>query len=746
MALKRTSLLPLAASALLIGLGMGACSSENNATTATSGQGGATPSSGAEGANNQGGSNQGGSNQGGSNQGSDKDGDGFKTPEDCNDDNKAINPDAEEICDNGIDDNCNGAIDSAEPDQDGDGFGPCAGDCNDANKDVSPAATEIDGDMVDNNCDGIVDGDFDGDGVTTQDGDCDDTNPDVKPGIKENCFDGIDNNCNMAIDAAEPDADMDGYGPCAGDCDDGNKDINPGAKEIPNNGIDDNCDNLVDADIDGDGWTTQNGDCNDNDPTVNPSVLEVCGDNIDNDCDMVVDTDCLDECTLAELNRSSVGCLYYAIDTNPLQQAQKAVAISNIDKTKSANIKVEVRNGNQWTTISGGATTVGPLGLKTVNFPNRNVTGTAIKTAGAYRISSDLPVIAYQFNPINGASSYLSDASLLLPKSSLDRFYLTPGWPYGRDIGNSLRPAHIQIVATEDNTLVKVTSSALTTPGSAGAPTFQQGVQNSVTLQEGDFLQLTISKENESFAGSNIEANKPISVFTSNDCANVPLGKSNCCCEHLEENIFGLQTWGKSYVAARAPRRGAEQSIWQVTAQENNTNIGFVANGAVTGLPASKTDVLMAGQTKEYSVNGTNAHPGDFVVNADKPILVTQYTVGSFVVSQGGTNGDPSQVQAIATAQFLDRYVVLVPATWVNDYVILVRQIGQTVSLDGALVTSGWTAVGNSAYEVARVTVSDGVHSLEGSAGFGVTVLGWDTYDSYAYPGGLNQKIINPKN
>jgi hypothetical protein len=28
---------------------------------------------------------------------------------------------------------------------------------------------------------------------------------------------------------------------------------------------------------------------------------------------------------------------------------------------------------------------------------------------------------------------------------------------------------------------------------------------------------------------------------------------------------------------------------------------------------------------------------------------------------------------------------------------------------------------------------------------FGVIVLGYDSYDSYAYPGGLDQKQINPQ-
>ena len=45
----------------------------------------------------------------------DIDADGFPSDLDCNDTDAAINPKAEEIC-NGIDDNCNGLIDTDDPD------------------------------------------------------------------------------------------------------------------------------------------------------------------------------------------------------------------------------------------------------------------------------------------------------------------------------------------------------------------------------------------------------------------------------------------------------------------------------------------------------------------------------------------------------------------------------------------------------------------------------------------------------
>ncbi len=85
----------------------------------------------------------------------DGDGDGFVGMmcggDDCADDNADVNPDAEEICD-GLDNNCNGSVHSAELDEDGDGVSTCAGDCDDNEAMAAPGLEEICGDGIDNDC------------------------------------------------------------------------------------------------------------------------------------------------------------------------------------------------------------------------------------------------------------------------------------------------------------------------------------------------------------------------------------------------------------------------------------------------------------------------------------------------------------------------------------------------------------------------------------------------------------------
>jgi hypothetical protein len=90
----------------------------------------------------------------------DTDGDGVRALEDCDDRDPAVHPGAEEQC-NGVDDDCDGAIDETS-DLDGDGFPGCehapeaVRDCNDDSAWVFPGAAErCDG--ADDDCDGEAD-------------------------------------------------------------------------------------------------------------------------------------------------------------------------------------------------------------------------------------------------------------------------------------------------------------------------------------------------------------------------------------------------------------------------------------------------------------------------------------------------------------------------------------------------------------------------------------------------------------
>ncbi len=86
-------------------------------------------------------------------------------------------------------------------DQDGDGF-PRKQDCDDANPYVNPYADDIPYDGIDQDCDGEDLTDVDGDGFDAKDvggDDCEDANSLIYPGAEEVC-DRRDNDCDTFVD------------------------------------------------------------------------------------------------------------------------------------------------------------------------------------------------------------------------------------------------------------------------------------------------------------------------------------------------------------------------------------------------------------------------------------------------------------------------------------------------------------------------------------------------------------------
>src|SRR5690606_38352283 len=151
-----------------------------------------------------------------------------------------------------------------------------------------------------------------------------------------------------------------------------------------------------------------------------------------------------------------------------------AVGVSNSDPELDANVKVYTKDG-----YAAGTPmleqVVPPNELAILVLPVGCYTGGSACAAAyavnntsqvpaAYRVEADVPITAYQFNPLDNVDVFSNDASLLLPKTSLGRIYRVMSRKQATTQFNFRGWA--SIVATEEGeTHVTVTVTARTLQG-----------------------------------------------------------------------------------------------------------------------------------------------------------------------------------------------------------------------------------------------------------------------------------------
>ncbi len=533
---------------------------------------------------------------------------------------------------------------------------------------------------------------------------------------------------------------------------------------------------------------------------------------------------CESMCGLAEVERSYVGCEFYAVDLDN-------AAISEIDDASSQQFAVAVSNPQNVTTrvvveinqapvgepedvIQVASVLVPPGDLEYLKLDRREVDGTTpdglnngthtALTSNAYRITSKHPIIAYQFNPLENVNVFSNDASLLLPTSALGAEYTVVGWP--QTIGDSDNPeqdfdstssdedlrAFLTIVGTYDPThvTVKLGPDVVKVLG-AGAITESGPLDTlEVVLHPFDVLNLETEGFNADFTGTTLSSDRAISVFIGSEASDVPIfgtyATRQCCADHLEEQLFANTSLGIRYILARMPPRtialnrafSGPVSVANVPEPEW-VRIVAVSPGMTevrTTLPPPN-DVFTLSQAQGEILRADQ----DCLIESDRPIAVLQALASQGVVGvpRDYPGGDPSIISVPPIQQYRDRYTFLTPDKYGFDFVIISAPGDARVRLDGKdIIVDDEPALGHCTMDSAdglprgdddpepdfviyRCQLSfpdvtpapnsrvldgdqnDGVHTVTSNLPVGLVVYGFDRFVSYAYVGGLDQKVLN---
>ncbi len=457
--------------------------------------------------------------------------------------------------------------------------------------------------------------------------------------------------------------------------------------------------------------------------------------------------DCHNACAQEAKNQQSVGCVFFPVNLHNDSADTVGVVVSNPGKVETT-VKLYSATALQETKkVKGGA-----MATFLIKPGVQMLKGTG-KKKGAFKLTSNFPVAAYQFSPLNKAEQRSNDASLLIPKTSLGKLYYLLSAPVTRKGSAS----YLTVVGTAAGTEVKITPSVDTVAG-GGVPAVKAGKEYTVTLGEQDLLQLSAVEVGADLTGTKIRADKPVALFGAHTCANIPKGKTYC--DHIQEQMFPVETWGNGYLAAKLMPRGthAEDDWWRVIAGEDGTTITVegapelgttfkLNSGDYVNFTTSKAFVLKG--DKGFTLGHYSLSEGEVVPPMDPAVYSEGFQTGKGCTQDiGHTNlGDPALAVSVPWGQYRTEYAFLTPNTFRYDFVTLLFPAGALspdVTLDGKVQDLKFLRVANTGLLYARFRVQDGPHKISASHKFGIEVYGYDCNVSYAYSGGNNLKPINP--
>lgn len=487
---------------------------------------------------------------------------------------------------------------------------------------------------------------------------------------------------------------------------------------------------------------------------------------------------CVPACQVSETQPSNVGCEFWAVDLdqqdsfNDPASAPWGVALSNVG-VSPARVTVEINTapvGQPVRTMVVQEVTVDPGSLRALTLPTREVDcgtrpndyaspGTCL-SSNAFRIRSTSPVIVYQFNVFTNASS--NDASLLLPASSLGRVYRAIGWPAGHPVrvfGNIVDRSYVTVVGVRPNTRVTVRPTwrirgnppvAATLPGGEIVATL--GPFDVLNLETDDATLADDLTRVADLSGTSVVSTEPVAVFSGVESTGAPSGvltvptppgwesDQTCCLDHLEDQMFPVESIGTRYVIPRSPVRSTtgfrEPDILRF--------VGAAEPATVTTTlpPPFDSFTLRPGEVR------TTWTQDNVVVTSDRPVIVGQILVSNQYVD-GPYIGDPSLTVFPPVDQFRSDYIILTPGSWTQSWGVVVAEPGAAVTVDGrapaGCVTEPAGMLAGVAYESRRCPLAEGVHRFAGERAFGVVVYGYGRAGSYAFVGGADvRRIYDP--
>ncbi len=333
------------------------------------------------------------------------------------------------------------------------------------------------------------------------------------------------------------------------------------------------------------------------------------------------------------------------------------------------------------------------------------------------RVNSEEPVRVYAFHD----RAFFSGTTMVLPTTALGTDHVV----MARADDDGASPSQLVVMATQENTVVEITPSALTV--SFRPP----NLPFTVTLNAGQSFQLQSFSDLNGTRVRSLDENKSIALFAGARQAqvNCTLGGAD---DHLYEQIYPLGLWGREYHVVPFKDRGGD---------EVRIMAGLLSASVTVG---TQSFALEPGEVVAVNVNTPRR------IQSSAPVAVGQFNDSQ--ECNNNLNGDPSFI-FLPTALLRDERFIWNARNSMNinqHFVnVVVQQNGSVTGmfLDGTNISNQFIAFPNLPnFWYAQVNVTTGSHELLSDKPFQATAYGMGFFNGYAYALGFDNDITTGLN
>jgi len=448
-------------------------------------------------------------------------------------------------------------------------------------------------------------------------------------------------------------------------------------------------------------------------------------------------------CSMAAQDRSNKGKEFWLgyghnvlfTQASPPNSQEQVLYLS---AEQAATVTVSVNNSSWSRTVNIPTNSVDfSVSIPKTGPEDARLTGEGLFSKGIH-IVSDVPIVVYahQYNLFSSA------ATMLMPVETYGYTYYSLNFTQTSNYPDSY--SWFYVIASEDNTRIEISPSDSTEGG------LLPGQIYTVNLNKGQLYNV-FGKKTGSLTGKDITGSKVVSIpGADGNCHPVALfsGSSRIVVcdgnggEVMQQQIFPANAWGTSYITYHIMHNPSMiisdpfLTYYRVAVRDPSTIV-------------KRNGVPLTGLINNFYYEFTS-HYGDHI-EADKPVLVGQYTVSTNECNNTSTSpyGDPEMIylspieQGVRSAVFYSTRTEAIDLNFIN--VIIPQNALSSLRIDGAAVTPAEfiTHPANSNYAVVakRLWGPAAQHTISSDSTFIATVYGLGIFESYGY--NMGTKVNN---